>query len=53
MTEWLENFAYKVSLSWWMFALAALLSIFIAIITINYQSIKAATRNPIDSLRYE
>jgi len=53
MTKWLEDFAYKVSLSWWMFAVAALLSILIAIITISYQSIKAATRNPIDSLRYE
>jgi len=53
MTKWLEDFAYKVSISWWMFALAALLSIVIALVTISYQSIKAATRNPIESLRYE
>jgi len=53
MTKWLEDFAYKVSISWWMFAVAALLSIIIALLTISYQSIKAATRNPVDSLRYE
>ena len=53
MTKWLQNFAYKVSISWWMFIVAAVLSMLIAIITISYQSIKAATRNPVDSLRYE
>lgn len=53
MTKWLEDFAYRVSISWWIFIVAGLLSILIALITISYQSIKAATRNPIESLRYE
>ena len=53
MTKWLENFAYKVSISWWIFLLAGLISIIIALLTISYQSIKAASRNPIESLRYE
>lgn len=53
MNKWLEDFAYRVSMSWWMFVVAAMLSIIIALLTISYQSIRAATRNPIDSLRYE
>ena len=53
MTEWLANFSYAVSLSWISFALGAVLSIFIALITVSYQSLKSATRNPIESLRYE
>jgi putative ABC transport system permease protein len=53
MTKWLEDFAYKVSMGWWMFGFAALLSIVIALLTISYQSIRAATRNPVDSLKYE
>ncbi len=53
MTEWLANFAYPVKLSWINFALGAVLSVFIALITVSYQSLKSATQNPIDSLRYE
>ena len=53
MTEWLQNFSYPISLSWLNFALGAVLSIVIAMITVSYQSLKSATRNPIDSLRYE
>jgi putative ABC transport system permease protein len=53
MTRWLEDFAYKVNIAWWMFGFAALLSIVIALLTVSYQSIRAATRNPVDSLRYE
>jgi putative ABC transport system permease protein len=53
MTKWLEDFAYRVSIAWWMFGFAALLSILIALLTVSYQSIRAATRNPVDSLRYE
>jgi putative ABC transport system permease protein len=51
--SWLDSFAYKTSLSWWIFALAGLLAIAIAIITVSWQSWKAATRNPVESLRYE
>jgi putative ABC transport system permease protein len=53
MSKWLEDFAYKVSIAWWMFGFAALLSIAIALLTVSYQSIRAATRNPVDSLKYE
>jgi putative ABC transport system permease protein len=53
MNKWLENFAYKTELSWWIFALAGLLALGIALLTVSWQSWKAATRNPIESLRYE
>ena len=53
MHKWLENFAYKTNLSWWIFALAGLMAVGIALLTVSYQSYKAAVRNPIDSLRYE
>ncbi len=53
MNKWLENFAYKTDLSWWIFALAGLLALGIALLTVSFQSYKAATRNPIESLRYE
>lgn len=53
MTEWLSNFSYPIRLSWVDFVLGAVLSIIIALITVSYQSLKSATQNPIDSLRYE
>ncbi len=53
MHKWLESFAYKTDLSWWIFALAGLLAIAIALITVSWQSWKAATRNPVEALRYE
>lgn len=53
MNKWLENFAYHTSLKWWMYALGAALSITVVVITISYQSLKAATKNPAESLRYE
>lgn len=53
MHRWLENFAYKTGLSWWIFALAGLLALLIAVITISFNSLKAATRNPVEALRYE
>ncbi len=53
MHKWLENFAYKTELSWWIFALAGLLALGIALLTVSFQSYKAAVRNPIESLRYE
>ncbi|MFB6318445.1 ABC transporter permease [Saccharicrinis sp. FJH54] len=51
--QWLENFAYKTSLSWWIFALAGVLALGIALLTVSFQSWKAATKNPVESLRYE
>ncbi len=53
MHKWLENFAYKTDLSWWIFALAGLLALGIALLTVSWQSWKAATRNPVEALRYE
>ena len=53
MHKWLENFAYKTSLSWWIFTLAGLLALGIALLTVSWQSWKAATRNPVEALRYE
>ncbi len=53
MNRWLQNFAYRIDLSWWMFVLAAVLALIIAIITVSFQTVKAALRNPADSLRYE
>ncbi len=53
MNKWLENFAYKTNLSWWIFALAGLLALAIALLTVSYQSWKAAVKNPVEALRYE
>jgi putative ABC transport system permease protein len=50
---WLESFAYRTTMSWWIFALAGLLALGIALLTVSWQSWKVATRNPVDALRYE
>jgi putative ABC transport system permease protein len=51
--KWLESFAYKTELSWWIFALSGLLALGIALLAVSWQSWKAATRNPVEALRYE
>jgi putative ABC transport system permease protein len=53
MNKWLENFAYKTNLSWWIFAVAGILALGIALLTVSWQSWRAATRNPVEALRYE
>lgn len=53
MSSWLQDYAYKININWWMFAVAGLLTISIALITVSYQSIKAAMVNPVKSLRTE
>jgi len=53
MSNWLENFAYKTELSWWIFALAGVIAISIALITVSWQSWRAASKNPVEALRYE
>jgi putative ABC transport system permease protein len=53
INKWLQNFAYKTSLNWWIFALAGLIALGIALLTISVQSWRAATRNPVEALRYE
>lgn len=52
-TKWLDNFAYKSSLSWWIFVLAGSTAILIAILTVGFKSLQAALNNPVDSLRNE
>lgn len=53
MHKWLQNFAYPVTISWWIFALAGLLAIVIAFTTLSFQSIKAALANPVKNLKTE
>ena len=53
MNNWLRNFAYRIELSWWMFVLAAVLALLVALLTVSFQTIKAALKNPADALRYE
>jgi len=53
MHKWLGGFAYKTSLSWWVFVVAGLLVTGIALLTVSWQSWRAATRNPAETLRYE
>lgn len=53
MKKWLNNFAYRISLSIWIFILSGLMALAIAMLTVSYQSIKAALSNPVDSLRHE
>jgi len=51
--KWLQSFAYRTELSWWIFALAGLLALGIALLTVSWQSWRAALRNPVEALRYE
>ncbi|NHB67941.1 ABC transporter permease [Perlabentimonas gracilis] len=53
MDKWLQNFAYRTPLSWWVFVLAGLLALVIALLTVSWQSWLAARRNPVEALRYE
>ena len=53
MNSWLENFAYRININWWVFAAAGLSALFIAMITVSVQALKAAVANPVKSLRTE
>ena len=53
MNNWLEVYAYKVTISWWIFALASIIAVAIAILTVSFHAIKAAVANPVESLRTE
>jgi putative ABC transport system permease protein len=53
MKKWLENFAYKTEVSWWIFAEAGIITLVIALLTVSWQSWRVATRNPVEALRYE
>ena len=51
--KWLQGFAYRIRMSWWIFLIAGFVAILIALITVSFQAIKAAIANPVDSLRTE
>jgi len=53
MNQWLQNYAYRINISWWIFAAGGVASIAIALITVSFQAIKAAVANPVKSLRTE
>ena len=53
MDQWLQSFAYRVEISWWIFLMAGLTALGVAWLTVSYQAVKAAMANPVDALRYE
>ena len=53
MQRWLQDFAYRININWWVFAIAGLLAILIAMLTISFQAIRAALANPVNSLKSE
>ena len=53
MNQWLKDFAYRISIGWWVFAVAAFAALVIALFTISFRAIKAAITNPVKSLRTE
>src|SRR5699024_214513 len=53
MHRWLQNFAYKITMSWWIFFLAGGIALIIALATVSWQSVRAALANPVDSLKQE
>jgi len=53
MDSWLQNYAYRINISWWIFLISGGIALVIALATIGFRAIKAATANPVKSLRYE
>jgi putative ABC transport system permease protein len=53
MNKWLQNFAYRISIGWWIFALAGVIALLIALLTVSWQAYRAANKNPVEALRYE
>jgi putative ABC transport system permease protein len=53
MDKWLSDFAYRIDMQWWMFALAGAAAVLIAFLTVGFQSVRAALANPVKSLRSE
>ena len=53
MTKWLEDFAYRIDIHWWVFVLSGIVTLLVALITVSFQAIKAAMTNPVQSLRSE
>lgn len=53
MSKWLEDFAYRIEISWWVFVLSGGIALVIALLTVSFQAVKAAVANPVEALRYE
>ena len=53
MNSWLQGFAYRIEMAWWVFALAGGLALVVALLTVSTQAIRAALTNPVEALRYE
>jgi putative ABC transport system permease protein len=53
MSKWLEDFAYRITIGWWVFIVAGILALLIALFTVSFQAIKAAIKNPVKNLRTE
>jgi len=53
MHQWLEDFAYRINISWWVFVVAGVTAVLIALFTISFQAVRAAITNPVKSLRTE
>ncbi|MEJ7830696.1 MAG: hypothetical protein WKF91_20970, partial [Segetibacter sp.] len=53
MNKWIQNFAYRIDITWWTFMAAGIIALLIALLTVSFQAIKAAISNPVKSLRTE
>jgi putative ABC transport system permease protein len=53
LRKWLQTFAYRISMDWWPFVLTGIAVLVVSLLTVSWQIIRAATANPVDSLRYE
>jgi putative ABC transport system permease protein len=53
MHLWLENFAYRISLSWWIFAVAGMITMIVSILTVSWHTWSTASKNPVDCIRHE
>jgi ABC-type antimicrobial peptide transport system permease subunit len=53
MRDWLQDYAYRIEINWWVFVIAGIAAILIALVTVSFQALKAAIANPVDSLKTE
>ena len=53
MNNWLQDFAFRINIGWWIFVLAGSIALLIALATVSFQAVKAAVANPVESLKYE
>jgi putative ABC transport system permease protein len=53
MHKWLQNFAYRINIGLWVFAMSGVIALLIALLTVSWQSYRAASKNPVEALRYE